>query len=447
MINFIIETWNLDRVPFIDLKKINPSYSNGYPTLDLYLFSHIECCPTCHSKDIKQVNKDTHLIKHALRDHTYSEIIFHKRKYKCNSCGHYFKESLNSLSVIRNTSIHYRMTILDRLRDVKSTFMGLALEYHSTPTSIMYLFDRYVNVKRHALSKIVSIDEIYAKKLTKTKYACILYDPLKRIVLDVVSSRRKDALEEYCCHISIEERENTMYFTSDLNNTYRNVKKRFFKNAIHAADSFHVIKNLNEKFDNIRIKIMKEYEHLKKENDFDYWLFKKFNWMLKKGIENIHDKIYHFRRVDMDLNKYQIIEYMLRVDDTLKEAYYLKEEYRIFSNKYTLETAKESIDELIELFLNAKADEMREFGRLILNWKEEILNSFIIVDGMRLSNSLIENNNRRIKLGFSIYYGCSNFPRTRNRIMFVSNKNEPIIATKNQFSNRRIMGPRKKKPY
>jgi len=447
MINFIIETWNLDRVPFIDLGKINPSYSNGYPTLDLYFIPHVCKCEICNSTELKIINRETSLIKHVLRDKTYSEITLHKRRYKCISCGHITMEKANALSVIRNTSIHYRIAILDRLRDVKSTFMGLALEYHSTPTSIMYLFDRYVNVKRHTLSKIVSIDEIYAKKLTKTKYACILYNPLKRIVLDVVSSRRKDALEEYLYHTSIDERENTMYFTSDLNSTYRNIKKRFFKNAIHAVDSFHVIKNLNERFDNIRIKVMKEYENLKNDNDFDYWLFKKFNWMLKKGIENIHDKLYRFRKVDMDLNKYQIIEYMLRIDDKLKEAYYLKEEYRIFSNKYSLETAKESIDELIESFLNAKADEMREFGRLILNWKEEILNSFIIVDGMRLSNSLIENNNRRIKLGFSIYYGCSNFPRTRNRIMFVSNKNEPVLATKNQFSNKRIVGHRKKKPY
>jgi len=78
MINFITETWNLDRVPFIDFEKTTAVIESSISKLDLYLLPHITECEKCFSNELKIINREKHFIKHVLRDETYSEIIFHK---------------------------------------------------------------------------------------------------------------------------------------------------------------------------------------------------------------------------------------------------------------------------------------------------------------------------------------------------------------------------------
>ena len=54
----------------------------------------------------------------------------------------------------------------------------------------------------------------------------------------------------------------------------------------------------------------------------------------------------------------------------------------------------------------------------------------------------MENCNKRINLMFSNAFGYSNFPRTRNRIMFTRNLSEPLNNRIKPFTNKRVMKPR-----
>ena len=60
------------------------------------------------------------------------------------------------------------------------------------------------------------------------------------------------------------------------------------------------------------------------------------------------------------------------------------------------------------------------------NWREEIINSFRVVDGKRMSNGPMESLNGRLKRLLYDGYGYSNFERFRNRLMYCLNKDEPI---------------------
>ena len=62
----------------------------------------------------------------------------------------------------------------------------------------------------------------------------------------------------------------------DLYEVYRQVAYLCFPNALVCTDYFHVIKNLGDNFNSARIRIMKQYEHLKGQNDNWYWLYKKY---------------------------------------------------------------------------------------------------------------------------------------------------------------------------
>ena len=82
----------------------------------------------------------------------------------------------------------------------------------------------------------------------------------------------------------------------DLYEVYRQVAHLCFPNALVCADHFHVIKNLGDNFNSARIRIMKQYEHLKDQNDNWYWLYKKY-W--KKLLKNWRQEIINsFHRIN-----------------------------------------------------------------------------------------------------------------------------------------------------
>lgn len=123
---------------------------------------------------------------------------------------------------------------------------------------------------------------------------------------------------------------------------------------------------------------------------------------------------------------------MLHIDPSLKEAYYLKEQYREFNLSAQYETCDAEFSDLRLKFLNSDLEEFREFGKLISRWQENIKNSFIRVEGRRLSNGPIEGVNSRIKTIMRNANGYKSFERLRNRIMYSINKDMPFLGTPNK---------------
>ena len=64
-----------------------------------------------------------------------------------------------------------------------------------------------------------------------------------------------------------------------------------------------------------------------------------------------------------------------------------------------------------------------------IKWKINIKNSFIRINGKRLSNGPMEGINSRIKTMMKSANGFRNFNRFRNRVIYSINKNVPIKGT------------------
>lgn len=80
------------------------------------------------------------------------------------------------------------------------------------------------------------------------------------------------------------------------------------------------------------------------------------------------------------------------------------------------------IEELIISFRNSQIKEMMDFGNTLVKWKYEIVNSFVPANGRRISNGLIENRNKSIKLLKHSSNGYLNWHRFKTRIMYSLNK-------------------------
>lgn len=435
-INFITYVLNLKESNIIDLEKSYVDTLDDFQYYHIYLLINSFKCPICNSmpsgvKDTKTLSP----IRHSIIGGLPAYIVFHKRRYHCNKCNKLFSERLSIMNFGRTTSDSLFIEVLESLMDYTVSYEKVALKYNISPTKVIDIFDKCEDIKRLKLPEVLCIDEVYAKKLTKKKYCCVLMDPINNKIIDVLNTRKKVYLEPYFRRISLKERSNTKYVVMDLFEPYKRVIKSCFNDVIIAADSFHVIKQLNDCFKAVRIRIMKQYSYLKKVDDYNYWILKSFWKVLQSNFDKVNGK-FKIRKYGTIIDKHKLLHDMLLVSDELKDAYELKEEYREFNLTCNYENAPEEIEYFIEKFNDSKSPEMRKFGRL-LAWKNEIINSFIRINGMRLSNSRIERANRNIKTLMRLSYGIQNFWRSRNRIMYSLNKGTKLTINFDMKTNKR----------
>ena len=258
-----------------------------------------------------------------------------------------------------------------------------------------------------------------------------MYDPISSTIIDVLDARLKNVLVDYFASIPISERVKVSYVNIDMWETYKNCAELAFPKCTISVDSFHVIKHLNDAMDKVRKHVQNRFVD-KKIDDRNgyYWLLKTFHYYFTQDFNNIK----YTRKTNSHYSylwtKDDVLAKLLSIDEHLKEAYELKEDYREFNLCGTYEEAPAKLDDFIEKFKKAHYSEFREFGSMLERWKPYIINSFLIVDGKRLSNGPMESLNGRIKRLLYDGYGYSNFRRFRNRLMFTLNKDEPVKFNK-----------------
>ncbi len=160
------------------------------------------------------------------------------------------------------------------------------------------------------------------------------------------------------------------------------------------------------------------------QKDTNYYLLKKFNWVLFKEDPKIHDanqeKKYN-KKLGRYLNLNDIYRMIMEIDDELYEAVNLKDAIYYFYRNSTYKTAQKDLKKLLKELDASEIDEMKKFAKTMRNWKEEIINSFIEHDGKKVNNGIIENRNKSIKLIKHSSNGYRNWERFRNRVLYSLN--------------------------
>lgn len=439
-----IKRLGLDHLGF-DADKSFETYdpSKNNHTINLYLLKDSSIsCPTCGSISLFSKGSKSQKLKFASALEDNINLVLHRRVYRCIDCNSYFKEFNPFSESKRTTTLQKDIKILEALKDIHSTYTSVAKRFEVSPTYVTNLFDRKVDLKRNTLTQVICVDEVYSRKISRTSYCFVIYSPQLRKILDILNSRHSDVLSTYFANITINERDKVEYFSMDLYNNYRLLARKYFPKAKISADSFHVIKNLTDDFQKIRIRVMKRYEFLKDEGHNFYWLYKKYWKFLLIDRTKLHYNKIKVTKSGMYLTPQEIIEYMLQLDQTLEFAYELKEEYRNFNLSANIENASEWLDEIILKFQSSDIPEYIHFWKLLLNWHDEIINSFNTINGHRISNGPMERANRDIKTIFRISFGSKNFERTRNRIMYSMNFDAPILYYRKKHTNKILGKPR-----
>ena len=126
-------------------------------------------------------------------------------------------------------------------------------------TRIMAIFDTFVRVKRHALPKVLLIDEFHFSRNSKYKYPAILMNFENNLIIDIVESRTHDIMSDYLFKIDLEERKKVEYICTDMSFIFKPLLKTYFPNSTLLVDHFHVTRLINDQLNHTRKRIMRKY--------------------------------------------------------------------------------------------------------------------------------------------------------------------------------------------
>lgn len=375
-------------------------------------------CPYCGEDAISHGQKELKIHHPNLIDFD-GMIHYHARRYICKDCHRTFFET-NPFSFSGfNKSYALMDRIMKQLGQLDLNFKRIAGLNHISISTVQLYLDSYVFIPKPSLPENLGIDELHSKMAYRdSAYLCILIDNENRYPIDILNSRSKHNLNKHFEQYSKAQRDSVKFVTIDMWEPYKDVALHQFKNCKVAVDPFHVVKNLSFAFTKIRVSIMNQCMH----GSDPYYLLKTWHVLLDlKAVELDTEPQYnhHFGR---KLTKRQLIEMIFSISDKLLDAYNLKTAYQFFNDTATYENSGPWLDALIQRFQASGILEYNEFTRLLIHWREEIINSFQRPHNDRKqSNALAENVNGQLRAYIAITHGSQNFTRFRKRVLYALN--------------------------
>jgi transposase len=444
--NDILALFNLESEDVQDISYVN---TNNMAVIHISLRANYPPCTDCGNTDVKIKGYELKKINHSILTDRKCLLHYRARRYICPVCKHTYYE--HNPFVFSNMKIS-ALTVQNVLRDLKKqneTFTSVGERYNISPTSAASIFDQHVFMPRHPLPEYMSIDEVFAfhHKGENSKYVFMMIDFKTGNPIDILPSRRLEYLRSYFLKIPEEERKSVKMVATDMYKEYRTLVGEIFGSSIHTVDHFHTIQELTRKTDRVRIRIMKSVPKYIKNTQsltLEYYVLKKFNWMIfkradaldsdKKPLFDVNRERKMNNKLQRMLNYYDIRKIIEGIHPDLEAAWRLKDEVIDFYDENTVETAEQTLNELIQKFFRSGIPEMIEYGKTLRNWKQEIINSFIVIghrhkvdketghvviSEQKLNTNMSENRNSIIKTLKKSSNGYANWPRFRNRCLYV----------------------------
>ena len=377
-------------------------------------------CPKCGSRLVSNGIRSKEINHKVLTDRK-TKLIYKANRYKCKTCG-YSEMERNPFALPGfSTSILVMNQVMTDLHNPRYNYTMIAEKNDISVNEVILYGDSYIVIPHIPLPVNLGIDEFSSKmaKRRDASYLGVLIDNDRFALVDILPSRNKPDLNKFFSECPKQERDAVKYVTIDMWRPYEETARKWLKNAIVAVDPFHVIEHLNDDFSDIRIRVMKRCVY----GSHAYYLLKTWHKLLESDEYDLNNEPKYNSVFKCKLNYGDLKKMLLELDEELTLAYNLKEAYRYFNSHCTYEKAEEELDDMIYSFAKANIREYDEFVQIMINWKQEIINSFIRSEetGHRLSNAKAESMNNSVEINIHISNGLSNFTRFRKRMIYCFN--------------------------
>lgn len=340
-----------------------------------------------------------------------------KQRYTCRNCRTHWTAQSYVVKPRNSIANHVRCKIASLLTEkVSLSFIAKSCQVSlSTVSRILKEFHSYLpKPSKNVLPKVLMVDEFRSHTSMEDKMSFICADGETGKLVDILPTRKLPRLTNY--FLNCPNPEEVQFLVTDMNAAYFQLAKHVLPNAKVVIDRFHIMKHMNQAFNELRIREMNKLRKAGRKREADKL---KTNWrFLLKNRENINHYEYKtwksFRTPKFPfLTEAMMIDRLLEFSTPLKEAYLLFHELtEAFRNKdhslfFSLLTElPETLD-----------DGFREKLQNLLNYKEGITNAMIYP----YSNGKIEAKNTHIKTMKRISYGFKSFENMKTRI-FLTNQ-------------------------
>ena len=464
-----------------DVQNLRMNIISTTPTEAVIELEHpirIKLCPLCGCRMYSKGVYQRTVIHPSIEEDQRIVLKLNQRKWKCDNslCGHFETDQFSFIGKNRRVTDHIDFRIVRAFKDYNLSAVQIAEKFKISDTYAISLFDRYVDLPRLKLTAAVCFDEVDLS-MGKYKYALVIQDFFTGEPIDMVISRRKEITEPYFASIPKEERFKVKYVISDMYAPYQHYVDDYFPKAIPVVDAFHVIKLINSKLNTylagLRRKFKARDQKLLEERQAltqrklvlkeskELYLLRKKKWLILSNQSNINYNAEPFRDWKFNNRLMYVSDYeqeLFALDPDLESLRNLKEKYITFNNTYAgkVQEAGPALDDIIELYRNSGYRIFEEVAETLHEYRDAILNSFIMVERLnkkgktfsaRLSNGPMESLNRIPKDMKRHARGYTSFAHIRNRFLFASRKDAPILASPKTANEVRNITGKKRGPY
>ena len=266
---------------------------------------------------------------------------------------------------------------------------------------------------KRILPRVLMVDEFRSHTCMEDKMSFICTDGKSGKLIDILPTRKLPYLTNYfrnCINPEAVE-----YLVTDMNAAYFQLTKRVLPNAKLVIDRFHVVKHMNQAFNDLRIREMKELREVGHSREAEKL---KKNWrFLLTNRENINHYEYKTWR-SFRTPKYPLLTEAMMIDRLLAFSTPLKEAYTVFHELTEAFRHKDSIlfFSLLKELPEALDDRFRAKLQNLLSYEEGITNALIYP----YSNGKIEAKNTHIKTIKRVAYGFKSFENMKIRIFLIN---------------------------
>jgi transposase len=351
-----------------------------------------QACPNCRMETRRVHSYREQAVKDVSIQGLNTSLHIRKRRYYCPFCGKAFYEKLPFLKRYQRITLRLMAKVMNDYRKEYST-SSIAKINGISAASASRMLDM-ISYPLPALPSVISIDE-FKGNAGGHKFQCILTDPVKHRVLDILPTRNSEDLFTYFSKFPVSVRNTVKYIVMDMSFQFRDIMTSCFPNALIIIDKFHVCRHVTWAMENVRKNEQKLFADERRK------YFKRSRWLILKRQEKLTNE------------QHQQLENMLSVSRKLREAYWLKEHFYNFMHSKDIDEAKINLKKWNIFVGTVKVDEFNNCFDMIQRWQPYILRAF----SLGYSNGFTEGCNNKIKVLKRNCYGLRNFSRFRNRIL------------------------------
>ena len=419
-LNTFLYNYGLDPENFIN-EIVNPiKTDDGKTLINIRQKTDKRVCPYCGCLNVYINNYYWSETNSTINEGLPTVIRIKKVRFMCTACNKTFTPKITGIERYSKISKLVENLIIRDFYKQKS-FSIIADSYNISSHQCMDVFDKtFPYLRRGVLPSAMCIDEI-GFKTDDGSYASIIYDHDKKIITDVIRNRNLAYLRQYFSQCSFRERTEVKYFISDLYEGYATIKQEYFREAVHIADMYHVIRLLQFEISKLRVDTYKNYtdEHDPRRN------FMKNNWdVFEKYLTcKLARAPYYSKAEKMQYTFWDMMHRCLSLNPVFWDAYTCLQDFYEYWRCKTFNQAILHIEKIVKQLKNTGKDELIKVANTYWKWRTEIANAITTrnIEGKRYSNGPAEGLNNAIKTLIKDANGYRNFDRLRKRILLVLN--------------------------